>query len=158
MKKRSVISVEDVKRHLEGYCVYQDRCHQEVHKKMREYNLIPQAKDAILLHLLEHDFLNEERFSKSFARGKFRIKQWGRVRIVRELKMRQISEYNIKTALKEIDEKDYIDTLYRLTEKKYKSLTETNVYKQKKKLVDFLNYRGFESHLIFNVVNEFVTV
>ena len=112
--KKTVLSVEEVKRKLEHYCVYQDRCHKEVEQKLNEYNLIPQAKDLILLHLLEHNFLNEERFAKSFARGKFRIKKWGKPRIVRELKFRSISEYNIKTALKEIDEKEYIQTLYDL--------------------------------------------
>ena len=154
--KKTVLSVEEVKRKLEHYCVYQDRCHKEVEQKLNEYNLIPQAKDLILLHLLEHNFLNEERFAKSFARGKFRIKKWGKPRIVRELKFRSISEYNIKTALKEIDEKEYIQTLYDLTQKKNESVTETNIFKRKKKVIDYLRYRGFESNLIYEAVNEIV--
>jgi len=154
--KKTVLSVEEVKRKLEHYCVYQDRCHKEVEQKLNEYNLISQAKDLILLHLLEHNFLNEERFAKSFARGKFRIKKWGKPRIVRELKFRSISEYNIKTALKEIDEKEYIQTLYDLTQKKNESVTETNIFKRKKKVVDYLRYRGFESNLIYEAVNEIV--
>ena len=154
--KKTVLSVEEVKRKLEHYCVYQDRCHKEVEQKLNEYNLISQAKDLILLHLLEHNFLNEERFAKSFARGKFRIKKWGKPRIVRELKFRSISEYNIKTALKEIDEKEYIQTLYDLTQKKNESVTETNIFKRKKKVVDYLRYRGFESNLIYDAVNEIV--
>jgi len=154
--KKTVVSVEEIKRKLERYCVYQDRCHKEVEQKLNEYDLIPVAKETILLHLLEHNFLNEERFSKSFARGKFRIKKWGKQRIIRELKFRNVSEYNIKTALKEIDEKDYQKTLYELVEKKNESLTETNVFKRKKKIIDFLRYRGFESELIYNVVNELV--
>jgi len=154
--KKTVTSVEEIKRKLERYCIYQDRCHYEVEKKLNEYSLIPQAKDAVLLHLLEHNFLNEERFSKSFARGKFRIKKWGKSRIIRELKLRKISEYNIKTALKEIDEKEYIETLYSLVEKKNESVTETNIFKRKKKVVDFLRYRGFETNLIYEAVNELV--
>lgn len=152
----TVFTVEEIKRKLEQYCVYQDRCHKEVEKKLTEYNLISEAKEVILLHLLQEDFLNEERFSKSFARGKFRIKKWGKQRIIRELKLRNISAYNIKTALKEIDEQAYLETLYELAEKKNNLITESNYYKRKKKLIDFLNYRGFELDLIYKVVNEVI--
>lgn len=153
---KKVFTVDEVKRKIEFYCVYQDRCHKDVEKKLREYNLIPEAREYILLHLLEHNFLNEERFSKSFARGKFRIKKWGKQRIVRELKQRDISSYNIKTALKEIDEQDYIATLYSLIEKKNNFSNETNLFKKKKKIIDHLLYKGFETNLIFEAVNEVV--
>ncbi|RBW55302.1 recombinase RecX [Tenacibaculum sp. E3R01] len=153
---KKVFTVDEIKRKIEFYCVYQDRCHKDVEKKLRDYNLIPEAREYILLHLLEHNFLNEERFSKSFARGKFRIKKWGKQRIVRELKQREISSYNIKTALKEIDEQDYIATLYSLIEKKNNFLSETNLFKKKKKIIDHLLYKGFETNLIFEAVNEVV--
>ncbi|XRE43590.1 Regulatory protein RecX [Tenacibaculum discolor] len=149
---KSVFTVEEIKRKIEQYCVYQDRCHKEVEKKLKDYNLIPEAREHILLHLLEHNFLNEERFSKSFARGKFRIKKWGKDRIVRELKFRDISAYNIKSALKEIDEEEYIKTLYNLVEKKNASVSETNHFKRKKKIADYLLYRGFESNLIYEAL------
>ena len=152
--KKQVTSVEEVKRKLEQYCVYQDRCHKEIEQKLNGYNLIPQAKEAILLHLLEHNFVNEERFAKSFARGKFRIKKWGKQRIVRELKLRDISAYNIKTALKEIEEKEYLQNLYSLVDKKNALIKETNVYKRKQKLFGYLQYRGYETELIFKVINE----
>jgi regulatory protein len=74
MIKNKSFTVDEIKRKLENYCVYQDRCHKEVEQKMREYNLIPEVKEMILLSLLKDNFLNEERFAKSFARGKFRIK------------------------------------------------------------------------------------
>ncbi|GFD81507.1 regulatory protein RecX [Tenacibaculum mesophilum] len=149
---KSVFTVEEIKRKIEQYCVYQDRCHKEVEQKLQEYKLIPEAREHILLHLLEHNFLNEERFAKSFARGKFRIKKWGKDRIVRELKFRDISTYNIKSALKEIDEEEYIKTLYNLVEKKNVSVSETNHFKRKKKIVDYLLYRGFESCLIYEAL------
>ncbi|CAM1346023.1 regulatory protein RecX [Tenacibaculum crassostreae] len=149
---KQVFTVEEIKRKIEHYCVYQDRCHKEVEEKLKEYRLIPEAREHILLHLLEHNFLNEERFAKSFARGKFRIKKWGKQRIVRELKFRDISVYNIKSALKEIDEEEYIKTLYELVEKKNESVTETNQFKRKKKIADYLLYRGFESNLIYEAL------
>ena len=154
--KKQVTSIEEVKRKLESFCVYQDRCHKEVEKKLAEYHLIPEAKEHILLHLLEHNFLNEERFAKSFARGKFRIKKWGKQRITRELKLRDISVYNIKVALKEIDEEDYLASLYDLIEKKNNQVTEENTFKRKKKIIDFLLYRGYETELVFKTVNEII--
>ncbi|CAL2090146.1 regulatory protein RecX [Tenacibaculum sp. 190524A05c] len=155
MNKKPVYTVEEIKRKMERYCVYQDRCHKEVEDKLREYKLIPQAREAILLHLLEHNFLNEERFAKSFARGKFRIKKWGRIRIVRELKFRHISEYNIKTALKEIDEDTYMNNLYGLAEKKNNLIKDTNNYERKRKLYAYLNYRGYETSLIQEVIETY---
>ena len=155
--RKKVFTVEEIKKKLEYYCVYQDRCHKEVEEKLKEYRVIPEARDLILLSLLQDNFLNEERFAKSFARGKFRIKKWGKERIVRELKFREISNYNIKTALKEIDENDYIETLYELVHKKNNSITETNIYKRKKKVIDYVRYRGYESNLIYKAVNELIS-
>ena len=152
--QNKVFTVDEIKRKLEQYCVYQDRCHKEVEQKMREYNLIPEAKEMILLSLLQDNFLNEERFAKSFARGKFRIKHWGKQRIVRELKFRDISSYNIKTALKEIDEQEYLKTIYSITEKRNEAISETNIYKRKRKLIDFLMRKGYENELIYKTVDE----
>jgi len=153
---KKVFTVAEIKKKLEFYCVYQDRCHKEVEQKLKEYTLIPEARDMILLSLLEDNFLNEERFAKSFARGKFRIKKWGKERIVRELKQRDISTYNIKSALKEIDEDDYMATLHELIVKKNEAVKEPNIYKRKKKIVDYVRYRGYEASLIFNAVNQLV--
>jgi len=149
---KKVFTVDEIKRKIEHYCAYQDRCHKEVENKIKEYNLIPEAREIILLSLMKDNFLNEERFSKSFARGKFRIKKWGKNRIVKELKFRNISAYNIKTALKEINEQEYIITLYELVEKKNKLVTEENVFKRKKKIADYLLYRGFETDLIYEAI------
>ena len=154
IQKKKSFTVDQLQRKLEQYCVYQDRCHKEVEQKMRDYNLIPEARELILLGLMKDNFLNEERFSKSYARGKFRIKSWGKQRIVRELKFRDISAYNIKTALKEIDPQEYIATIYRITENRNEVLTEANHYKRKQKLIDFLMRKGFENELIFKTVKD----
>ncbi len=157
MIQKPSFTVDEIKRKLEQYCVYQDRCHKEVEQKMREFNLIPEVREMILLSLLKDNFLNEERFAKSFARGKFRIKNWGKQRIVRELKFKDISAYNIKTALKEIDEQEYVKTIYRITKKRNEIITEANLYKRKKKLIDFLMRKGYESELIYKTVNDILT-
>ena len=153
MKLKKSFTVDEIKRKLENYCVYQDRCHKEIEQKMREYNLIPEAKEMLLLSLMKDNFLNEERFAKSYARGKFRIKSWGKQRIIRELKFRDISAYNIKTALKEINEEEYIATVYRITENRNEVISEPNIYKRKKKLIDFLIRKGYEYDLIFRTID-----
>ncbi len=122
-------------------------------------HMIPEAQDLIIHHLLQHNFLNETRFAQAFARGKFRTKKWGRQRIVRELKFRDISKYNITLALKEISENDYLKTFHELAEKRLRQLeNETNLQKKKKKLADYLLYRGWESSLVWEKVNESVRV
>ena len=136
--------------------MYQDRCHKEVTDKLKEMQMIPIAIDDIIYHLIEHNFLNEERFAKSYARGKFNIKNWGRVRIIRELKFRKISEYNIKTALKEFSEEDYFNKLDLIATKKLKTITEPNKYKKRKKLADYLLYRGWESHLVYETTKALI--
>ena len=151
--KKSSVSVAEAQKKMEYYCAYQDRCHQEIEEKLRTMHLIPEARELIILHLLQHNFLNEERFAKSYARGKFRIKKWGKQRIVRELKYRKISEYLIRTALKEIKDADYYATFHQLAEKKFESVTETNPQRKEKKLINYLQYRGWESNLIFEKVN-----
>ncbi|WP_299604963.1 regulatory protein RecX [uncultured Aquimarina sp.] len=139
---------------MEHYCAYQDRCHKDISEKLSTMKLIPEAKEKIILHLIEHNFLNEERFAKSFARGKFRIKKWGKQRITRELKFRQISEYCIKKALQEIPENEYLETFHNIAEKKFESITVTDNYKKRKKLIDYLLYRGWENQLVFDKVTE----
>ncbi len=149
---KKVFTVDEVKKKLEYYCAYQDRCHQEVEKKLTEFRLIPQAKELILIHLIQNNYLNEQRFSQSYARGKFRIKKWGRRRIAQGLKYRNISAYNIKSAMKEIDDKDYLSTLYELASSKEKSLKEKNSYIKQQKLLQYLYRRGFELDLIREVL------
>jgi len=156
MNEKKYFSIEKIKRKLERYCVYQDRCHKEIETKLREFVLIEEARNQIILHLLEHNFVNEERFSKSFARGKFNIKKWGKQRIIRELKYRDITAYNIKTALKEIDEEVYLNTVFEITEKRNRLINESNIYKRKKKLSDFLMRKGYEFELIYSTVDEVV--
>ncbi|WP_419212892.1 regulatory protein RecX [Maribacter sp. X9] len=141
---------------IENYCAYQDRCHKEVVSKLKEMGMIPLAIDTIVGQLIESRFLNEERFAKSFARGKFNIKKWGKKRIVSELQSRNISKYNINTALKEIDDHEYLNTLNDLAKKRLEQLSETNVQKRKKKLADYLLYRGWESHLVYEKLQELI--
>lgn len=152
MSTYKTYTLEEAKRTLERYCVYQERCHQEVQDKLRQMRMIPEAVDEVIVHLLQHNFLNEERFAKAYVRGKFKYKNWGRNRLTQELKRRQISKFNITTALKELEELDYYGVFDSLAERKFETITESDKYKKRKKLADFLLYRGWESNLVYEKV------
>ena len=152
MKSIKTYTPEEAKRALEHYCVYQDRCHKEVEEKLSKMRLIPEIIEIVITHLIAENFLNETRFSQSYARGKFRIKKWGKNRIIRELKFRRITDYNIKIALKEIETSEYTETLDTLILKKIKTINEDNHFKKRKKIVDYLLRKGFESPLIYEMM------
>ncbi len=149
MKAIKTYTLTEAKRALEHYCIYQDRCHKEVEEKLSKMRLIPEVIELVITHLIAENFLNETRFSQSFARGKFRIKKWGKLRIVRELKYRNITNHNIKTALKEIELDEYLKTLDALILKKRLSINDSDAFKKRKKLIDYLLRQGYESTLIY---------
>ena len=154
MQTKKTYTVQEATRKLEHYCAYQERCHQEVRQKLESLHMIPEVIDVIIVHLLDQNFLNEERFAKTFVRGKFKIKAWGRRRLTYELKKKDISKVNINQALAEIDITEYNEVFNVLAEKRANSLTETNKYKKKQKLIDYLLYRGWETHLVYEKARE----
>ena len=156
MKSEKSYTVDEATKLLENYCAYQDRCHKEVEQKLYDINMIPQAKEKILLHLLQHNFLNEERYAKAFTRGKFKIKKWGKIKITNELKFRNISAYIIKNALLEINEDDYLKTLQQLAEKKLPLIKESNSFIKRNKLSTYLISKGYESNLVFDLVKKII--
>jgi regulatory protein len=156
MQQKQTYTLTEAKKKLEQYCAYQERCHKEVLQKLRDMHMIPEAIDVVIGHLLEHNFLNEERFAKTFVSGKFKIKKWGKRRLVQELKQKDISKYNINLGLSIISDEAYIDTLNTLAEKKLQTIRESNSLKKKKKLADYLLYRGWEPHLVYDKVNQLV--
>lgn len=143
----------EITKKAEIYCAYQERCHGETIQKLKTLTTSQSVIDSVIVHLIENNFLNEERFACSFARGKHRIKHWGKIRIVNELKSRSISKYNIDTALKEIQE-EYLDTFHFSTEKFWDTIQEKNTLKKRKKFCDFFLRKGFESNLIYEKVVE----
>jgi regulatory protein len=140
---------------LKQYCAYQERCHSEVAEKLYSYGVYKNDAAEIISKLVEENYLNEERFAIHFAGGKFRIKQWGKVKIKYELKQKQVSEYCIKKALTAIDNEAYSRTLYKLAAQKLKTLkSEKNIFIKKRKLQDFLLARGFETNLVYAAIKE----
>ncbi len=141
---------------IKHYCAYQERCHSEVQQKLFDLGCTSYAEtDEYAATLIEENYLNEERFARAFARGKFRIKSWGKKRIVQELKQRKVSDYCIKAGLSEIDETEYLHVLHTLTEKKWAEYRkETNDWKRTSKTRDALLRKGFENDLISEMLKQ----
>ncbi len=114
--------------------------------------MIQEAREIVVLHLIQHDFVNEERFARAFVSGKFNIKKWGKLKIKRALLQKRISKKNIEIAFSEIDEEDYITLLKDLAEKKIKLIKEKNKFKKQRKLLSYLQQKGFETSLIYEYV------
>ena len=142
----------EIKQKLVNYCVYQDRCHKEVEQKMWDYLLIPEAKEEILLYLMKENYLNEERFTRSYIRGKFYMKSWGRNKIRNHLKFKDVPEKLINSCFDEIDEDDYQKTLAKLFHNYYEKIKGLQVYQKNAKTIKYLLGRGFEYEEIRRVL------
>lgn len=150
MEKKSY-TFEEIKQKLVNYCVYQDRCHSEVEQKMRDFLLIPEAKDEIFLYLIKENYLNEERFTRSYIRGKFYIKHWGRNKIRINLKQKGITEKLIAKSMDEIDEQDYLDSVNKIYQDYYSKQKGLKDYQKKSKTIKHLMSKGYEYDLIMEV-------
>lgn len=137
---------------MQRYCVYQDRCHQEVRNKLLGLGVYGDTLEQVIAQLIGDNFLNEERFACSYARGKFRMRQWGRRKILQGLKKHQISEYCIRKAMLEIEEDDYRKTLERVLEKKLPLTKAPNTYQRNSKLGVYAIGRGFEADLVWEMI------
>ena len=149
------LSYNELKLKMQYYCSYQERCHNEVLKKLKTYHVASNEKNNIISELISDDFLNETRFAKSFTRGKFKFKNWGKRRIILELKKRKLSMKNIEIGLNEIEESDYkkkFNDLFDFISNKHIHLDKL---KRKKKIFDYLIYRGWVNEKIFEKFNDF---
>ncbi len=153
-KKIKYLSKQEAFARAKKYAAYQERSHSEVRNKLLEWGQKGLDLEEIMSKLIEENFLNEERFAKAYAGGKFRMKSWGRNKIVQQLTARKISEYNINRALKDIDEKDYAITLKALIKKKAATLKGLTPFEKRNKLARFLISKGYESELVWDVLNE----
>jgi len=149
-------SPSEAKQKIYRYCAYQERSHLEVRNKLYEYGLYKSDVEDILSQMITDGFLNEERFAKAFAGGKFRVKHWGKVKIVHELEAKGLTKNCIALGLKEIDKDDYLKTLKALLEKKSTQVSESNVFAKRDKLAKYAIQKGFESDLVWTFLKEIV--
>jgi len=158
MRRR--LSAEEATQKLERYCAYQERCHMEVKNKLVSLGVYRHTADEIIAKLIQNDFLNETRFALQFARGKFWIKKWGRIRMRIELKKRQVSDYNIQKALSQFDPITYKEAFGQWGQQKWESLSQNsnNIEEIKRKWVRYFQYRGWENELIYDKLRVLASV
>jgi regulatory protein len=152
MQYKKHLTKEQALQKIKHYCAYQERCHSEVKEKLYALGVWKKDQDEIMASLIEENYLNEERFAIAFAGGKWRVKQWGRVKIKYELKQKQVSEYCIKKAMKEIPDEEYLTVLNKLAKEKYAALKDEQYLIRKKKVLDYLIGKGFEPALIMTAL------
>jgi len=151
MDKKSFIYSEVLVK-LQYYCTYQDRCHYEVEQKLYEFSLSQEEKENAIISLIQEKYLNEERFTRSFIRGKFYQKKWGKIKIKMELKQKKIPEKLILSCFDEIDQNDYVKTIKELYHKKYKSLNDKMSTTKNRKITSYLIGKGYEFEEIKNII------
>jgi regulatory protein len=155
MHNKRVYDIKIAIERLKNYCALQDRCQWDVTQKMKEWGLLEMTQKHILEILIQEKYVDEERFTQSFCRGKFLIKKWGKVKITNELKKKKISDICIKKGLEEIDLTEYDLLLENLLTKKNDTLRDKNHFTRKSKLARFLIQRGFEGNLVWDKIREF---
>lgn len=155
-KKRTQLNKDDALTLMQKYCAYQERSHSEVRTRLIEHSVYGDDLEEVISQLIMDDFLNEERFARAYARGKFRIKKWGRNKILKELKFRRVSDYSIRKAMTEIDEEEYYSTLHDLIRKKIATIKSKNQWDKRKKLTSYATQKGYEYGLIKEVLKELV--
>jgi len=139
---------------IQGYCAYQERSHLEVRNKLFDYGLFRNEVEEIISNLITDGFLNEERFAKAFAGGKFRMKKWGRIKIIHALEGKGISKNCIKIGLKEIDEGSYVKTLRELLASRSQKIQDENPFTSRDKLSTYAIGKGYEPDLVWKIVKE----
>lgn len=139
---------------LMRFCTYRERCHKEVKQKLFDLQIHPADQEEIIVKLIQEGFLNEERFAKIFAYDKFYLNHWGRFRIRRQMEFLQLSEYLIRKGMAEIDEEDYINTFEKLIEKRMEATKGEDKYKRKRKVIDYLLRKGYESEMVYERINK----
>lgn len=154
-EKKEIYTYEDALAALQHFCAYQDRCHSQVRQKLREIKFFGDLAEEVICALIQEKYLDEERFARSFARGKFKMKRWGRMKITRELKQKDVSPYCIRKGLSEIQEEEYLqaleDELLRRNKLEKKGL---HPYLRRRKLADYMFQRGYESNLTWEAINQ----
>lgn len=152
-QKETRLTKLQAKKRAESFCAYQERSQQEIRDKLYKWGQYPADVENIIVDLITDNFLNEERFTLAYTSGKFKIKQWGKIKIAHGLKFKRIPPRLVNEALNTIDPDEYFHTLTQIIEKKARVLSEKEPYKRKMKLAQYAISRGFEKDLIFDILN-----
>ncbi len=157
MAKKQAYTIKQGEELAKDYCSVQERCHQEVYSKLINWGLNSEQSDEVLTNLISQNYINEERFAQMFARSKFNQNKWGRVKIKYSLKQKGISERCISKGLQEIDDNDYNTLCIELAKKKLQTLSAESKLTKRKKIISYLNSKGFEYEVINNILETIFT-
>ncbi len=151
---KKIYDLAEARSKIRAYCAYQERCQKEVREKLVSWGLLEMVVDTLMTELIQQNFLNEQRFAISFARGKFRFKKWGKRKIAQELKLRKISDYCIQKAMEELQEFGYEEQINELAKKYMEKQRNVHPYLKKRKTAAYLIRKGYESGLVWEVLNK----
>ena len=151
-KANKVYSLDEAREKIRAYCLYRERSHKEVTDKLYDYGLVELAVGEIITQLIQEKYLDEERFARSFVRGKFHQKKWGRQKIRHALYPHKLSDYILRKAFSEIDDEEYLQVLKVLYEKKEASLKEKNAFVRRSKIANYLIRKGYESDMVWDLI------
>ena len=154
MLTKRVYNIKSAIEKLKKYCSSAEKCNFDVIQKIKDLGLEDSFQDDILKVLNEEKFVDEERFTRAFCRGKFLIKKWGKIKIRIELTKKNISQTSIKLGFEEINEEEYLQQLNNLLNRKKNSLNEKNIFLKKKKIANYLVTKGYESNLVWSLLSE----
>lgn len=154
-QKKTVYTHEQALEALQHYCAYQDRCHKEAREKLYELGYYGDPAEEVIAELIGEKYLDEERYARSYARGKFKMKHWGRYKIRAELRKRDVSDYCIKKGLSEIEDEAYYDTLCTQLERRNGAeKAGLHPYLRRRKLADYMVKRGYEAALVWSAIDD----
>lgn len=137
-------------------CSRSERSPGSIEQKLHDWGLAEEEARPVLERLVHEKFIDQERFARSFVRDKFRFNKWGKIKLAFHLKAEKIAPDIIRSALEEIGDEVYHETLVRLLTEKDKSVKALNLYDRKAKLFRFAQSRGFETDLIYSALAEMV--
>jgi len=137
------------------YCAYQERCVKDVRDKLKTFDIPQKEKDEILDYLLDNRFVNDDRFAKSFVRGKINQSGWGANKIRFHLIQKGIDKDIIEETLGQTDEETYRQRLIDILKTKSKTVKAENDFERKRKLAAYAMQKGFEGNLVWDILKEF---
>ena len=154
MSQKKVYNIKIAVEQLKAYCALQDKCQWDVIQKMQKWGLLKISQKHILELLIQEKYVDEERYSRSFCRGKFKIKKWGKIKIKNELKNKYISDKCITKGLAEINDFEYQEELDKQYHKKKDTIKEKNHFIKTNQIATYLINRGYESNLVWDKLRE----
>ncbi len=158
MQHHPRISIKEARLKAASFCAYRERTQQELRDKLYTYGLFSEEVEEVIAFMITNNFINEERYAKAYAGGKFRVNHWGKTKILYHLKQKGLSSYCIKEALKEIQYADYVEKIDFLIMRKKRHYEDTNEYLWKSKLANHLISKGFESKLVWERINDLFSI